>query len=194
MQTSSGYTTSDKYKNRPSSLRYWDAAEIIDGLLLGSVTAIKRTEAFEYFNINAVLSILTESQMNLHDDLEQHLNEYSISKINGNWLRFEFTDARLNNDIQKHLHNAADFINKFMIQNETTNNEKQYVMVHCWAGASRSPTMIAAYLIKYKNFTCTDALNLLAEKRNVAYPKAYFLEQLTQFESNLNSSCCCVIL
>merc|ERR1719384_1868444 len=94
---------SDKYDNRPTSLKYWDGNEIIDGLLLGSVTAIKRCEAFEYFNINAVLSILTESQMNLHEDLEEHLNEYSISTMNGNWLRFEFSDARLQHNIQTHL-------------------------------------------------------------------------------------------
>ena len=179
-------------------MKYWDGQEIIDGLLLGSVTAIQRQSAFEYFNINAVLSILTETQMDLHPDLEQHLNGYSISIENKNWLRFAFADARLKRDIQTHLHNAADFINKHMVQNEKNmnhnNGNREYIMVHCWAGASRSPTMIAAFLIKYKNLSCNEALNLLAQKRRVAHPKPYFLQQLLIFEKNLNNSGCCLIL
>ena len=181
------------FENRPSGLKYWDANEIIDGLLLGSVTAAKRKDAFDYFAINAVLSILTESQMVLHDDLESHLNAYSISIENGNWSRFEFADARLKGvDIQKRLHVGADFIHKHVENNKGTHH---YVMIHCFAGASRSPTITAAYLIKYKEMTSENALDLLSSKRNVAYPKQYFKEQLTIFEKTVNSKACdCIVL
>lgn len=156
------------------------------------MTAAKRKDAFEYFNITAVVSILTESQMVLHEELESHLNSYSISRDIGNWLRFEFADARLKGAIQKHLHFAADFIHKYMESNKDTDN---YVMIHCFAGASRSPTITAAYLIKYREMTVENALNLLASKRSVAHPKQYFKEQLAIFERNVNQDACqCHIL
>lgn len=183
------------FENRPNGLRYWDANEIIDGLLLGSVTAIQRQEAMEYFKINAVVSILSEPQMKIHENLENHLKSNDISFENGNWLRFEFADARLKGNIQKYLHLSADFINKYMIENKSKNDNNNYVMVHCFAGASRSPTIISAYLIKYKNMTLEQSLNLLANKRNVAHPNTYFQEQLALFQKGLNSNCnSCVLL
>ena len=153
--------------------------------MLGSVDAITRISAFEYFKINAVLSILTPAQVILHENLDELLNKYGISKDNETWLRFDFADARQKGNIQGYLHEAADFINTHMTQNAASESQ-QYVMIHCWAGASRSPTMTAAYLIKYKHMSSTEALNLLAKKRKVAQPKVYFLEQLLLFEKNIN--------
>ncbi len=56
------------------------------------------------------------------------------------------------------------------------------VFVHCSAGASRSPTIVIAYLIWRNKMTLNDAFNLVKEKRPIIQPNPGFLQQLKQFE------------
>lgn len=179
---------------KAKEFKYWDGDEIVKGLLLGSVTAVKQERAFNHYGITAVLSILTDAQMALHEDLEKLLESFSVSKKRGNWLRFEFEDSRLQNNVQSELHEAADFIQDHMLKNEESSDDG-YVMVHCWAGMSRSPTMVAAFLIKHRSMSCEDALDLINSQRKQACPNSYFHEQLLLFQKNLNSrGCSCAIL
>ena len=187
-------------QERPKGLQYWDGNEIVNGLLLGSVPAVQRKAAMEYYGINAVLSILTESQMDLQEKLVEHLDSFSISKERGNWLRFDFGDCRLNRNIQSELHEAADFIHRHMASNEERSDNggsggSGSVMVHCWAGMSRSPTMVIAFLMKHRAMSCDEALHLVKAQRKVAQPKPYFMEQLLIFQDALNgNNSCCAIL
>ena len=79
--------------------------------------------------------------------------------------------------MQKHLINAAKFIDEEI-------NKNNCVFVHCWAGISRSSTMIIAYLIKYKQFIFRDALQYVRDKRSKIYPNASFVSELKLFEQN----------
>jgi len=44
-------------------------------------------------------------------------------------------------------------------------DNRQVVYVHCEEGQGRSPTLIAAYLIRYKNYNVEDAIRYLKERR-----------------------------
>ena len=55
------------------------------------------------------------------------------------------------------------------------------VMVNCWQGASRSTTMVLAYLVKYEKLQLAEALRLVKAKRDVR-PNDGFLLQLIEFE------------
>ena len=55
------------------------------------------------------------------------------------------------------------------------------VLVNCWQGASRSTTMVLAYLIKYEKLELAEALRLVKSKRDVR-PNDGFLLQLIEFE------------
>ena len=77
------------------------------------------------------------------------------------------------------IHPAVDFIND--------NIKNGPVIVHCMAGMNRSATVIAGYLMKYKNMTLVQAIDLIKSKR----PKAFttkgqfdvmFLPVLNEFE------------
>jgi hypothetical protein len=50
-----------------------------------------------------------------------------------------------------------------MLQNQ------QKVLVHCLAGAQRSPTVVACYLIKYNNFDPNTAIEYIKSKRKIAF-------------------------
>ncbi|MEZ5315277.1 MAG: dual specificity protein phosphatase [Chlamydiales bacterium] len=56
------------------------------------------------------------------------------------------------------LNEAADFIDQQV-------KEEKNIYVHCRAGVGRSAMGIAAYLMKYQNFTVNEACQLIKEKR-----------------------------
>lgn len=55
------------------------------------------------------------------------------------------------------------------------------VLVHCWAGISRSSTIVIAYLIKQKDMTFQEAVNYVQERRTFIAPNDGFLQQLEEF-------------
>ena len=65
-------------------------------------------------------------------------------------------------------------------------NEK--VLVHCWAGASRSATIVIAYIMwKYKT-SVEDAINYVLQKRTQILPNSGFQKQLKIFEKLLKDN------
>ena len=58
----------------------------------------------------------------------------------------------------------------FKILDEAVDNGKK-TLVHCHAGASRSPALVAAYLIKRYDVTAEQAIAFLRTKRNSSNPK-----------------------
>lgn len=69
------------------------------------------------------------------------------------------------------------------IHNALKNNGCVYV--HCMMGISRSPTIVAAYLIKYCEMNAGDALNLLQNVRPIVSPNDGFLAALDQWDASV---------
>eukprot|EP00051_Salpingoeca_urceolata_P001443 m.41088 g.41088 ORF g.41088 m.41088 type:complete len:190 (+) comp11426_c0_seq1:1246-1815(+) len=59
------------------------------------------------------------------------------------------------------------------------------VLVHCFAGKSRSATIVTVYLMAVGLLTWEQALALLCSKRPVADPNANFRMQIARFERTL---------
>lgn len=55
------------------------------------------------------------------------------------------------------------------------------VLVHCYAGMSRSATIVMAYLIKEKHMNLMDAYTFVKGKRNIM-PNPHFMKQLMKYE------------
>lgn len=66
------------------------------------------------------------------------------------------------------------------IINEAVSKGKN-VYVHCQNGHARSPTMVAAYLVRYKGMTVKDALKLIKEKRPEVHPEVNQIAALNEF-------------
>lgn len=92
------------------------------------------------------------------------------------------TDDISNENIKRFFHRATDAIHA-----EIQRGGK--VLVHCLAGVSRSPTIILAYLIKYRKMTLSDALDLVRACRGIISPNHGFLQQLEEFEKEMNKCC-----
>jgi len=61
-------------------------------------------------------------------------------------------------------------------------NKKVYV--HCMYGHGRSPTLVAAYLIKYQNMSVSEAIGLIKTKRPVVHLEEIQIIALGEFEKN----------
>lgn len=60
------------------------------------------------------------------------------------------------------------------------------IVVHCNAARSRSPTVIAAYLMKHHRMTLKDALGLIVQARPAVRPNPGFFRQLKDMDVVLN--------
>ena len=58
------------------------------------------------------------------------------------------------------------------------------VLIHCFAGFSRSPTIVISYLMKYHNMSFEDAYTYVSNKR-VVCPNPGFIEKLKELSSKL---------
>jgi len=74
------------------------------------------------------------------------------------------------------FHQATEFID--------SGRKKGSVFVHCAAGISRSPTIVAAYLLVQAHVaTPTEAIAFLQTKRSFVSPNSGFMEQLNAFHA-----------
>jgi len=64
-------------------------------------------------------------------------------------------------------------------------DRKQAVLVHCGAGISRGPTVVASYLVHHEGYTVDAAIGKLTELRSIVYPNLGFREQLRRYEQSL---------
>ena len=64
-------------------------------------------------------------------------------------------------------------------------NGEEKVLVHCMAGASRSATIVVAYLMWKEKMKYKDAMDFVKQKRFIIYPNFGFRDQLKKFEEEL---------
>ena len=62
------------------------------------------------------------------------------------------------------------------------------ILVHCAAGASRSATIVIAYLMWDKKMSYKDAHDFTKAKRSIIWPNSGFVDQLQLFEKLLKEN------
>ncbi|KAK3321360.1 protein-tyrosine phosphatase-like protein [Cercophora scortea] len=139
------------------------AACIIPNLLyLGPVSAASNTTFLAREGITHVLSI----------------GKSPASRIEGIiYERLGLTDAE-DSDIGPVVTNACDII-------DGAERSGGKVLVHCSAAISRSPTVVAAYLMRRRGVTLRESLVRLVEGREAVAPNRGFLRQLCEMEREL---------
>jgi atypical dual specificity phosphatase len=81
-------------------------------------------------------------------------------------------------DISQHFHETASFIENAL------ENENNKVLIHCFAGISRSPALLTSYLMIKQNMNVKDALTFITSRRPVR-PNSGFLQQLLKLNTEL---------
>jgi protein-tyrosine phosphatase len=68
--------------------------------------------------------------------------------------------------------------------------EKGNVYVHCFAGISRSSTIVISYLMKKYGWSLAEAYSLTKKKRKYVDPNPGFMRELRRYEKQLKNSTC----
>ena len=76
---------------------------------------------------------------------------------------------------------------QFIKEAVESNNGKGKVLVHCFAGVSRSATIVIAYLMHEHGLPYSAALKLVKSKRPFINPNDGFRKQLILFEKDLKN-------
>jgi protein-tyrosine phosphatase len=82
-------------------------------------------------------------------------------------------------DVLQHFETTFDFI-------ENVAKDKA-VLVHCVVGASRSSSVVIAYLMKKNNWDVNTALEYARSRRSVVKPNAAFLKQLHEYGKKIGT-------
>ena len=83
-----------------------------------------------------------------------------------------------NAEINGHFESAQQFID----QAHKTGGR---ILVHCYAGISRSPTIVISYLMKFHGMRYLEALQFVLDKRSIVDPNLGFRGILVRYEKEL---------
>lgn len=108
-------------------------------------------------------------------DVHATWNKRVIPGIKLHWVKI---DDEPSADIYRFFPQITSEIDKALSKGEP-------VLVHCQMGISRSPTLVAAYLMKKKNMTAAEAIAFIEAKRDIINPNKGFVKQLQQWEQHL---------
>lgn len=133
---------------------------IIDRLFLGDYRAAFPMNV--YRNFGAVVSMI------------QLGHELPRGILHRTFALYDTEDA----NILVHLDDATAFI-------ERQRKLKRPVLVHCYAGISRSATVVIAYLMRYRGLSFDAAYALVKLKRPCINPNSGFVTQLVRYEKML---------
>lgn len=133
--------------------------EIIPGLFLGSLEDAESSEYLRTNKIDVVISIYDGTVKEL-SNVKYH--QYKISD-------------RSDSDICGALRELLPVIAK-------CRNRKEVILVHCFAGVSRSATLVCAHLMHSERISSGEALIRIQKKRSKAYPKLGFQIELEKID------------
>ena len=143
---------------------YHDLDEIIENLYLGNFSASVDIGRLKELGIKKVLTVM------------DYKNEPNYNPEEIIHKRFDVYDFDNQNIIQ-YFGECLNFI-----------KGEEKILVHCMAGASRSATIVIAYLMWIQKMKYDDALNFVKSKRLIVYPNDGFQKQLQIFEKLLEDN------
>ncbi|XP_061345511.1 dual specificity protein phosphatase 1-like isoform X2 [Gastrolobium bilobum] len=137
--------------------------KIDEGLFLGSVGTAANKDALKNLNVTHILTVAGKLE-------PAHPGDF-VYKI------IDVAD-REDVNLKQHFSECFDFINE-------AKRRGGGVLVHCFAGRSRSVTIVVAYLMKNRGMSLSEALQRVKIKRPIAAPNPGFVHQLEDFEKSL---------
>lgn len=148
--------------------------EIIPNLYLGSFAEVQDIKS----NISSgfVACITVGKDFNLLDIPKTKVNDLKIglpdlNLIGISHIRIPIDDGAPN-VICRRLPKVLSFIDEHI--------DKGKVYIHCFAGVSRSPSFVYAYLL-YKGYDPVKAFELLCSKRGVVHPYYNFIHEILSY-------------
>ena len=145
------------FQGRKVNKDYWEIDKISDKVFLGNEEGGMNKDKLKELGISHILICGL--------DLEKfYPDEFMYKHI--------LIDDHTSEDIKKYFRECLNFI-----------ESSKKVYVHCWAGVSRSATVVIAYFMWKLKLNYEDARKFVEEKRECISPNEGFIKQLKEFES-----------
>jgi len=139
------------------------ASEILPYLLIGNQRDAANRERLTELGVTHILNVTAHLPLHFEND--------GIS-----YLRLPASDSGSQN-LKQYFSEAITFI-------ESAQAAHGKVLVHCQAGVSRSPTIVAAYLISKSCKTLSETFSFIKDRRPIVAPNINFMGQLLEFEQH----------
>lgn len=136
---------------------YTDFHWVTDRLAIGGWIA----EPGHDLPFDAILSLETAASIEIGDWVREGAVDYRWHSI------MDFPTGDPYGELVEHFDQAAALIDEWVGDNKT-------ILVHCWAGVSRSATAIVWYLIRYQGYTWDAAVDHIRSKRTIVFPNVTF--------------------
>lgn len=140
-----------------------EPADTVGGLYLGDLDAASDVTFLENHKISAVLTVAYGTRLS-------YPKSFTHNVIMANDIE-TFNLGRF-------FDRGIDFIDRMR-------NSGKSILVHCFAGVSRSATMTIAYLMKTQNMNYIRAHEFTKSRRRVICPNPGFRNQLREFEKRI---------
>jgi hypothetical protein len=144
---------------------YFEISEIIPGLYISDFSSACEIEKLKEIGITHIITVFA----GVGEMYPDQFKYYTIDVCDRKYVDLSYT-----------FNPCSEFIDEAL----KTGGK---VLVHCQRGASRSATIVAAYLISKKKFTCDKAISLMKERRTCVNPNDGFIQQLEQYEKDVNN-------
>ena len=150
--------------------------EIMPGLWLGRQEAVHDQELLQRHGISHILSVMPTVIENLDVPRRRQPSEM-CEYVDGNISRciIPAHDISTQNLLQ-YFPRSTEFILAAL-------SSGGKILVHCLAGASRSPTVVAAFLTEVHKLSPSQAISTIRESRPLVRPIISFLDQLQVYEA-----------
>lgn len=136
----------------------------IGGLYLGDLATAENLPLLKKKGITAILTTADKTGLNFSNT---HIKEHKIIPA------YDCLDYNL----------SVDFENCFKFIEET--RKKHNILVHCFAGISRSATIVIAYIMKKNGWKFEESYNFVKNIRIIIAPNVNFERQLRDYEKNI---------
>ena len=138
-------------------------SQITENIFLGNIYDAQNKDKLIKLGITKVLSLITDSQLLSYPKTIEHKLIIIPDLPRENIIQY-FGDCLL-------------FI-----------NDDKKILVHCFAGASRSATIIIAYLMWKNQLDYVESCHFLRKIRPIVYPNYGFIRQLKMFDKLLKKN------
>ncbi len=143
--------------------------QILQDLFLGPIGAARNLKALRKRGITHILNVSPVVPCYFRDNPEGAFT-YHVVPI--------YDDDSV--DLMPHLDEAVEFI--------ATGRKAGGVLVHCYAGQSRSASFVIAYLVAKEGMSLPEAWATVRKARPCVQPNQGFLRQLAEFEQSVLSN------
>lgn len=140
-------------------------SKIIENLFLGNIDNAQSANFISENNIKLIMNAAIEVNVPIHENVNLIMNLQWYDSIEQP-IGFCYLDY------------LTSVINSFLKDNKA-------VLVNCFAGISRSATIVIAYMMKYHNMNFENAFSYVQSKRWIVNPNPNFRNILKSYEQYL---------